>query len=59
MQTNYAERKDKETCSQDKQTKRADRTSGQVMQTEHAHFAQGLLKLLQHLCGTVTSVSFL
>ncbi len=40
MQTNYAERKDKETGSQDKQTKRADRRSGQVMQTEHAHFAQ-------------------
>jgi hypothetical protein len=36
----YAERKGKETCSQDKQTKRADRTSGQIMQTEHAHIAQ-------------------
>jgi hypothetical protein len=28
--------KRRKTCSQDKQTKRADRTSGQIMQTEHA-----------------------
>jgi len=41
--------KRRKTRSQDKQTKRADRTSGQIMQIE----------LLRHLFGTVTSASFL
>jgi hypothetical protein len=45
--TNYTTRRcrqimqaEKQKEHADKRTKRADRTSGQVMQTEHAHFAQ-------------------